>query len=235
MTTIAPIALAAAGTTTLAVLAARVGWPGRRIAALLGGAVALAAAAAVGEQGGLSAHMAEHSLIAFVAAPLFALSGPVALVLRALRPSGRARLLHVLRSRPVAALTHPAVTWTLFVAAIWVAHLTPALRASESAPLLHGAEHAGLLAVSMLFWLPVLGANPLPHRLEGGARSAYLFGAVGAGDLAGAIFIGQGNQEAGAVMLAGMLPLALAAVLVTWRWLAQEERRAVRLEGAQGA
>jgi hypothetical protein len=36
-------------------------------------------------------------------------------------------------------------------------------------------------------------------------------------------------------MLAGMLPVALAAVAVTWEWLVREERRAARLEAWHGA
>lgn len=211
--------------------ASAVRWRWRRTACFMAGTAVLAGSSAI-PTGALPAHMAEHALIVAVAAPLLVMGAPVALAMRTLPAGASAVLAAAMGTRTVRALTHPALTWTLFVAVQWAFHLTPLLEASESRLLLHAVEHGAFLSAGVLFWLPVVGANPVPRRIRGAERAAYLFFAIPAVDIAGAALMARGEPAAGAAMLAGSLPVVLAAVVLTWRWVAGEERRAVLVEGA---
>jgi putative membrane protein len=230
---IAAVVFAAAAIAVYAGAAQRVGWPRARGAAFAAGTAALAGAPLLGD-GGLEAHMVEHAVIAAVAAPLLVLGSPIALALRSAPYGARRRLLGLLRRRPVRALLHPITGWSLFVAVQWAVHSDPGIDAASASPLVHVLEHAGLFWTAVLFWLPVVGRNPMPRPLRGAERALYLFCAAPAVDLAAAMLIARGEQAAGAVMLAGMLPIALAAVASTWAWLRRDERVAARRE-AYGA
>jgi cytochrome c oxidase assembly factor CtaG len=173
--------------------------------------------------------MVEHSLLAGVVAPLLVLAWGALSRLRRARGGEAAT-----SPRPIAAgLGHPLLAWSAFVAAQWVFHLTPLLEASEGNPLLHSAEHLAFLAVGVWFWMPVLGARG--RRLGEPERALYLFLAAPAVDLVGVALMVRGDGGAGVAMLAGTLPIVVAAGIATWQWLAGEERRASGLEGAHGA
>ncbi|MGH2994526.1 MAG: cytochrome c oxidase assembly protein [Solirubrobacterales bacterium] len=158
-----------------------------------------------------AAHMIEHSVITGVVAPILVLAW-IALGLP--RPRGG----------------HPGLAWPAFVIAQWVFHLTPLLEQSQGRPLLHAAEHLAFLAVGVWFWAPVLAPG-----LGDPGRSLYLFLAAPAVDLVGVALMVRGDEAAGVAMLAGTLPILLGAGIVTWLWLAREERGAVRIERAHGA
>jgi cytochrome c oxidase assembly factor CtaG len=181
-------------------------WPRRRTLAFVGGLIALGAAAALGDQP-LARHMFSHVLIVGVAAPLLVLGAPVGLALRALPRAERHRLAHLLRARPLRTLLHPVAAWLAFVATQIAFHLPPLLDLAPRHPLLHAA--------------------PL--------RSVYLLAAMPAVDVAGVYLMATGRGAAGAVMLAGSMPLALAAVAATWKWLSAEEARARRKEALGAA
>jgi len=174
--------------------------------------------------------MAEHSLICAVAAPLLVAGAPIALALRLAPYRARASMLAALRRRPLRALLHPLTAWLAFVAVQWGVHSAPAIDAAASSPTVHAIEHLGLLATALLFWLPVVGRNPVPHPLRGAERTLYLFAAAPAVDLAAASLMARGEDAAGAAMLAGMLPITLAAVASAWVWLRSEQRAALRGE-----
>ena len=156
-------------------------------------------------------HMVEHSLLAMVVAPMTVLAWTA---------------LGLPRPR----LARPALAWSAFVIAQWVFHLTPLLEQSHGNPVLHAAEHVAFFAVGVWFWIPVLGAG-----LGDPGRSLYLFLAAPAVDLVGAALMVRGDKAAGVAMLAGTLPIVIAAVAITWRWLAREERHATLLERTHGA
>ncbi|MEP7179168.1 MAG: cytochrome c oxidase assembly protein, partial [Pseudonocardiales bacterium] len=69
------------------------------------------------------AHMTQHLAIMMVAAPLLVLGAPVLLLLRvSSRQFRRRRLVPILRSRAVAAVTHPVVGWLLFAGVLVGTH-----------------------------------------------------------------------------------------------------------------
>lgn len=157
----------------------RVPVPRWRIAAWLGGLaailVALASVIDVYADQLLTVHMIQHLLLAMVAPPLLALGAPVTLALRVASPRVRQRLiLSVLHSRAVRVLASPLVAWPIFAIVMWFAHFTPLYDAALESQTLHVAEHALFVAAGLLFWWPVVAADPIPHRLGYGERVVYV-------------------------------------------------------------
>jgi putative membrane protein len=122
-----------------------------------------------------SVHMAQHLLLAMVAAPLLALGAPITLLLR-IAPVRvrRGVILPVLHSAPVRILSFPVVSWLIFAAVMWGTHFSAVFDAALENPLVHDAEHLLYLGAGLLFWWPVVGADPSPWRLSHGARIGYL-------------------------------------------------------------
>jgi putative copper resistance protein D len=230
-------------------------WPARRTAAFLAGLAVLAGALgselAVRAEGLLSAHVAEHLLLTMVAAPLLVAGAPVALALRALRGAPHARLAEAVRSRAARSVTRPAVAWTL-LAMVTIAVHVPIVydSALRSAPL-HALEHVALLTSATLFWLPLVGTNPVRHRLSSLGAVAYLLLAMVPMTLVG-VWLASASTvvyqthataralgvapladqaSAGAAMwLAGSLVLVVAIVGLGMRALLREESRALARE-----
>lgn len=123
-----------------------------------------------------SAHMVQHLLLSYVAAPFLALSAPVTTALQALGPgAGRRRLLAVLHSRVLRVVTHPIVAWLTFAVVQYVTHFSPLYDAALGNAFLHGAEHLLYLGAAALFWWPVVRRDPVPGSFPWPARLLYLF------------------------------------------------------------
>ena len=193
-----------------------------------------------------TAHMVQHLLLTSVAAPLLVLGRPLTLALRS--GPGRAWIRRTVRSRSFAVLTHPAVAWVLFVGTMYAAHLGPLYEKALVSPAWHAAEHSLFLATAILFWLPVAGETPAPHRLGHGARLVYLALAMPAeGFLALAIFstghvlypayalassnaLGDQRSAAALLWIVGDLVVLGALVVTALAWKADEEARQRRIE-----
>lgn len=102
-----------------------------------------------------------------------------------------------------------------------MAHTAPATAAAT-------ATHGVLLLGAVVFWLPVV----VPGGRSEATRCVYLFLAGPALDLAAVYLVITGDEAGGLSMIVGMLPIGLAAVALTWRWLTREERE--RLAAASG-
>jgi cytochrome c oxidase assembly factor CtaG len=226
--------------------------PRRRVVTWLAGlavlAVALGSAVDVYATSLFSVHMVQHLLLTMVAAPLLALGAPITLVLRA-TPAGlrRGRLLPVLHSRAVRMPSFPVVSWGLFTAVMWVSHFSPLFDAALEDPRVHLLEHGLFLAAAMLFWWPVVAADPVPWRMGHAGRVGYLLLQMPQNAFLGlAIYSAPGllyphyatlerawgpapledQRLAGAIMWAGgdllfLVPLLLAVLA----WFAAEEAR----------
>ncbi|HVV23012.1 MAG TPA: hypothetical protein VHF06_26480 [Pseudonocardiaceae bacterium] len=96
--------------------------------------------------------------------------------------------------------------------------ITLALAQRPSAPLWL-ALHVPLLLGAVVYWLPVFGTV---RRLDDAMRMLYLFLSAPPLDLAGVLVVILGDQDGGVAMIVGMLPAGLAAVLVTWQWINNE-------------
>jgi putative membrane protein len=138
--------------------------------------IALASPIATYDTTLFSVHMVQHLLLTLVAAPLLAVGAPITLLLRVSSSETRRRyILPVLHSRPLRLISHPVVTWILFAAVMWGSHFSPLFDASLDNELIHTFEHALYLGTGLLFWWPVVGADPSPWRLPHPARIGYLF------------------------------------------------------------
>ena len=122
-----------------------------------------------------SAHMVQHLLLVMVAAPLLVMAAPITLILRFASSEARRRwILPVLQSTPVRVLSAPPVAWGVLAGVMWFSHFSPLFDAALEDETLHRLEHALYLGAAMLFWWPVVGADPSPHRLGHPARILYL-------------------------------------------------------------
>jgi cytochrome c oxidase assembly factor CtaG len=205
----------------------------------------------------LTVHMVQHLLLQFVAAPLLLLAAPVTLLLRAVDQDTRRTLLAVLHSRLVRAVTFPLVAWFLFAAMNWGWHFSELYDYALEVEWVHYLQHATLFGVALLFWFPVIGADPGPWRLPYPARLFYLFLAMPQNSFLGVAIMNAAavlyphyatlerdwgpdplvdQQAAGTLMWVwGDLTFLLAMLLVIVAWVRQEERRAARDEAQQDA
>jgi putative copper resistance protein D len=179
----------------IGLLAAAAGWlllsrrvarahPGRphppwRHAAFLGGlaVIALALTSPVEAYAGelFSVHMLQHMLLQLVAAPLLLLGAPATLALRAAAPSVRRWLLALLHSRVAAVLSFPLLAWVLFAAVNWGWHFSSLYDQALEISWVHDLQHVTFLGAALLFWWPVVGADPARWRLPHPVRLFYLF------------------------------------------------------------
>jgi putative copper resistance protein D len=217
------------------------------VAALVTLAVALVSPLAYWSEERFSVHMVQHLLLAYGAAPFLALAAPVTVALQALGPGpGRRRLLAVLHSRVLRAVTHPVVTWFVFAAVMYATHFSPLYDAALGSSLLHGAEHVLYLGAAALFWWPVVRRDPVPGSFPWPARILYLFLAMPLQSFLGVAILGSetvlydhyagpgalGDQQlAGAIMWGGGDALMLAALGgAVAGWLRHDARETARLD-----
>jgi putative copper resistance protein D len=230
--------------------------PPWRTAAFLGGmaAILLALVSPIEAYEGqlFSVHMVQHMLLELVAAPLLLLGAPVTLALRAASPSVRRRLLSVLHSRVVAILSFPLLAWVLFAAVNWGWHLSSLYDQALENPLLHYAQHASFLAAALLFWWPVIGADPSRWRLPYPVRLFYLFLAMPQNSFLGVALMSApavlyshyltnlrawgptalADQTMGGILMwvVGDVVFLLAMGCVVAAWVRHEDRRTARLD-----
>lgn len=190
----------------------RRGWPAGRAAAFLGGLAAVALAtqgpSAAYDDVSLPAHMVQHLLLIMVAPPLLICGRPVTLALHATRNPWHTRIKRVLRSRIVTAATWPGTGLALYTAVVAGTHLTGLLAARGA---LHDAEHGAYLLAGYLYFLPVIGSEPIRWRVSALGRYLLLFAAMPADIATGAALLlrgGTGGYSAGGVHAGGLVMVA---------------------------
>ncbi|MFD5317417.1 cytochrome c oxidase assembly protein [Streptomyces sp. NPDC127098] len=128
-----------------------------------------------------SAHMLQHMVISMVSPILLLLGAPVTLLLRALPTAGRGRrgpreiLVRLLHSRYVSVVTSPLFTITLFVASLYGLYFTPLFDFLMGSRVGHLAMMLHFLAVGLVFFWPIMGVDPGPHRPSHLMRMLELF------------------------------------------------------------
>ena len=215
--------------------------------------VALASPIATYDTTLFTVHMVQHLLLSLVAAPLLALGAPITLLLRVVSSATRRRVvLPVLHSRFMRVASFPVVTWTVFAAVMWASHFSPLFDAALEDEAVHVLEHALFLGTALLFWWPVIGADPSPWRLPHAARIGYVFLGMPQSSFLGlAIFSAPDvlyphygtlvrdwgptpiadQQLAGGIMwVGGDLVFLIALVLAVWVWLRAEDAEGRRAD-----
>lgn len=221
------------------------------VAALVVLVLALVSPLATAADERFSAHMVQHLLLTYVAAPFLALSAPVTLALQAASPAVRTRwLLPALRSRVAKVAAFPVVTWLAFAAVMYLTHFTGMYDASLRNAAVHGVEHLLYLGAAVLFWWPVIRRDPVPGTFTWPARLLYLVLAMPLQSFLGLAIFSSTNvlydryaelagrsaaladqNLAGAIMWVGGDVLMLTAIgFALAAWMRQDTRDTVRLD-----
>ncbi|MGH9066326.1 MAG: cytochrome c oxidase assembly protein [Acidimicrobiales bacterium] len=136
----------------------------------------------------------------------------------------------------------PVVAWVLFTADVWAWHMPAPYDATLAWPAVHYTEHITFLALGVLFWLQIVDSHPMRSPLTKPGR--IVFAAAGAvqnwvlamaltfsthpwysgyADLAhrpGGITAIQDQHLGAAIMwVPGMIPLAVAILVLAHQWL----------------
>ena len=117
-----------------------------------------------------SVHMVQHMVISMLSPILLLLGAPVTLALRALPVAGRDRtgprelLLMLLHSRYMKIITHPVFTIPLFIASLYALYFTPIFDFLMGSTAGHTAMMLHFLGVGLVFFWPIMGVDPGPHR-----------------------------------------------------------------------
>jgi cytochrome c oxidase assembly factor CtaG len=119
-------------------------------------------------------HMVQHLMLIMLAPALLVAGQPVTLLLHASRNPLHTWTKRVIRSRVVTFLTWPPFTLAAYAAVIVSTHLTGLVTATITHPVLHDAEHAVYLVVGYLFFLPIVGSEPIRWRLSYPVRFVLL-------------------------------------------------------------
>ena len=204
-----------------------------------------------------SVHMLQHMLMQLVAAPLLLLGAPSTLALRAASPSVRRALVSILHSRVMTVLSFPLLAWVLFAAVNWGWHFSTLYDQALEVTWLHNVQHATFMGAALLFWWPVIGADPARWRLPHPARLFYLFLAMPQNSFLGIAlmsappslyphYLGNGrdwgptpavDQSIGGMLMwvGGDVVFLLAMGLVVAAWVRAEDRRTARDDAREDA
>ncbi|MCX4398249.1 cytochrome c oxidase assembly protein [Streptomyces sp. NBC_00053] len=149
-------------------------WPAGRIVFFVVGvlSIALVMCTKLNDYGMVmfSVHMVQHMVISMLSPILLLLGAPVTLALRALPVAGRGRtgprelLLKLLHSRYMKIITHPVFTIPLFIASLYGLYFTPVFDFLMGSKTGHIAMMVHFLAVGLVFFWPIMGVDPGPHR-----------------------------------------------------------------------
>jgi cytochrome c oxidase assembly factor CtaG len=119
-------------------------------------------------------HMIQHLLLLMVAPPLLIGGQPLTLLLHASRNPLHTWAKRALRSRVASFLTWPVLGAALYALAVVAAHLTAVASYVERNQTAHDAEHALFLLIGYLFYLPIVGTEPIRWRLSYPVRFVLL-------------------------------------------------------------
>jgi cytochrome c oxidase assembly factor CtaG len=193
----------------------------------------------------------DHMVI-MVAPPLLIGGQPITLLLHASRNPLHTWTKRVLRSKVATFLTWPVFGCIAYAAAIAAAHLTGIANLVERNQTLHNTEHAVFLIVGYLFFLPIIGQEPIRWKLSYPIRFVILVLIMPVDTFTGLV-LGYGSASApgvpfgprpawapspvqdlhlgGAVMwIAGDCLMFALMMLVFWMW-STDERAATQGRG----
>ena len=105
-------------------------------------------------------------MLLMVAPPLLIAGQPLTLLLHASRNPLHTWAKRVLRSPVASFLTWPVFGAVAYALAVLAAHLTSLANYVERNQTAHNAEHALFVLIGYLFFLPILGREPIRWRLS---------------------------------------------------------------------
>jgi cytochrome c oxidase assembly factor CtaG len=145
-------------------------WPAWRTGMFLGGLAVLVLAT----QSGIGAyddvlfwdHMVQHLMLVMIVPPLLIVGQPITLLMHASRNPLHTWTKRTVRSPVASFLTWPVFGFLAYACAIGAAHLTNIANLVETNQTLHNGEHVLFVVVGYLFFLPIIGREPIRWRLS---------------------------------------------------------------------
>ena len=173
-------------------------WPPARLAAFFAGlgVVALATESSIGAYDDVlfSDHIIQHVLLIMVAPPLLITGRPLTLLLHAWGNPLHTWVKRALRSPVAAAVTWPPAATLLYCAVVAGTHTPPVMNLVLGNDAVHNAEHAVYLAAGYLFFLPVIGSEPIRWRMSVPGRFVVMLIAMMADSFTGIVFTFQSRE-----------------------------------------
>ncbi|MET9442131.1 cytochrome c oxidase assembly protein [Streptomyces sp. NPDC006610] len=207
-----------------------------------------------------SVHMVQHMVISMLSPILILLGAPITLALRALPPAARGRkgprelLLALLHSRYMRVVTHPAFTIPMFIASLYGLYFTPLFDFLMGSRPGHAAMMVHFLMVGVVFFWPIMGVDPGPHRPGYLMRMLELFAGMPFHAFFGiALMMGSTpmvdtyadppaslgidalsdqNAAGGIAWAFSEIPSVLVLIALLFQWYASEQRQARRKDRA---
>ncbi|GAA2505333.1 cytochrome c oxidase assembly protein [Streptomyces gobitricini] len=208
-----------------------------------------------------SVHMVQHMVISMLSPILLLLGAPVTLALRALPVASRRGskgprelLLALLHSRYMRIITHPVFTIPLFIASLYALYFTPLFDFLMSSRPGHIAMMVHFLAVGLVFFWPIMGVDPGPHRPGYVMRMLELFAGMPFHAFFGIALmmatepmvkayanppaslgidaLADQNAAGGIAWAFSEIPSVLVLIALVYQWYRSEQRQAVREDRA---
>jgi putative membrane protein len=229
-------------------------WPPWRVASFMAGLLVLICALLSGidpySDELLSIHVVQHLLLILLAPVLLLWGAPVRLALSACTPAGRRSIGALLRRRWVRVLTRPACGFALLSIVVLATHLTGLYEVALRDQAVHDLEHAAYFWSGIVFLLPLLASDPLPHPPSAIARFSWLMAVMTVMFIPAALFMfdervrypfylaparalhssALADQHAAGIVMAvaGGIAMAALAIVVAMEAMVREERRQQR-------
>ncbi|MFF8606529.1 cytochrome c oxidase assembly protein [Streptomyces sp. NPDC015346] len=207
-----------------------------------------------------SVHMVQHMVVSMLSPILLLLGAPVTLALRALPVAARGGkgprewLLMLLHSRYMRIITHPAFTIPLFIASLYGFYFTPLFDTLMGSKVGHIAMMVHFLAVGLVFFWPIMGVDPGPHRPGYVMRMLELFAGMPFHAFFGIALmmasepmikayanppaslgidaLADQNAAGGIAWAFSEIPSVLVLIALVYQWYRSEQRQAVRKDRA---
>ncbi|MFK0023136.1 cytochrome c oxidase assembly protein [Streptomyces sp. NPDC090798] len=208
-----------------------------------------------------SVHMVQHMVISMLSPILILLGAPITLALRALPVAAtrgskgpRELLLMFLHSRYMRIITHPAFTIPLFIASLYALYFSPIFDFLMGSKTGHIAMMCHFLAVGLVFFWPIMGVDPGPHRPGYLMRMLELFAGMPFHAFFGIALmmasapmvdtyknppaslgidaLADQNAAGGIAWAFSEIPSVLVLIALLFQWYASEKRQARRTDRA---
>ncbi|MFF9064498.1 cytochrome c oxidase assembly protein [Streptomyces sp. NPDC014891] len=207
-----------------------------------------------------SVHMVQHMVISMLSPILLLLGAPVTLALRALPVAGRGStgprelLLKLLHSRYMKVITHPGFTIPMFIASLYGLYFTPLFDFLMGSKPGHIGMMVHFLMVGVVFFWPIMGVDPGPHRPGYVMRMLELFAGMPFHAFFGIALmmasepmvkayqnppaslgidaLTDQNAAGGIAWAFSEIPSVLVLIALVYQWYHSEQRQAVRKDRA---
>lgn len=147
-----------------------------------------------------SVNVLQHMLVMMAIPALFVLSAPITLLLRALPIRTRrlvVRELHDPALRPLSGRWAPVLLAADYYLTMYAYELTPMRTLADQHALVHIGVHQYFLLCGLLFWLPIVGVDPVRLRPSRRVKQLMILAGLPAFAVLGAIRLIQGDPATG--------------------------------------